>query len=379
MTARKGFSLIELMVAIMMLTVGLLGLAATTAVSTQMIGAGGRHTLAASVAQSRFETMQRGPCAALTAGSSYTRGHDRIMAGRFSAHLRLSHGARDLPDASWFAYAGLPHGAPMLSTPMSFRRRDGASIIELMIALVIFGLVMAGVTSAIVEQTRFQAGAARVVGSQRSMRHIGDLLPSELRALGTGAGDIYAMGPSSIDLRVTTGSSVVCSISGRRTSVTIPPVQLATAVPLTAWRDVPLGGDSVFIFDEGASTARNDDTWRAYRLTAAATAAGTCATATGFTRSAGEAAAGRTVSVTPAIPITTVPGAPMRFFRPARYGLRVREWRALVRGIYRMHARVRHTRRCRRAGTIAGWSGCSLHVPRFTRRRDGRAFAGRLR
>lgn len=209
----------------------------------------------------------------------------------------------------------------MLTAHTSLRRRVGASIMELMIALVIFGLVMAGVTSAIVEQTRFQAGAARVVGSQRSMRHIGDLLPSELRALGTGAGDIYAMGPSSVDLRVTTGSSVVCSISGGRTSVTIPPVQLATAVPLTAWRDVPLAGDSVFIFDEGASTARNDDTWRRYRLTAAATTAGTCATATGFTRTAGEASAGRTVSVTPTIPITTVPGAPMRFFRPARYGL----------------------------------------------------------
>lgn len=74
MTTRKGFSLIELMVAIMILTVGLLGLAASSAVATQMIGAGGRHTLAASVAQSRFEMLRRGRCAALTSGSSYTRG-----------------------------------------------------------------------------------------------------------------------------------------------------------------------------------------------------------------------------------------------------------------------------------------------------------------
>jgi pilin/secretion family protein with methylation motif len=208
----------------------------------------------------------------------------------------------------------------MLMTPMSFRRRTGASIIELMIALTIFGLVMAGVTSAIVEQTRFQAGAARVVGSQRSMRQIGDLLPSELRALGTGAGDIYAMTASSIDVRVTTGSSVVCTIAAGGGSVTIPPVTLVTGAPLTSWRDLPLGGDSVFIFDEGASAARNDDTWRAYRLTAATTA-GTCPTTTGYTRSGAEAAAGRTVTVTPAIPVTTLPGAPIRFFRPARYGL----------------------------------------------------------
>ena len=73
MTARKGFSLIELMVAIMVLTVALLGLAASSAAAIQMIGAGGRHTLAASVAQSRFEMLRRGSCAALSGGSSYTR------------------------------------------------------------------------------------------------------------------------------------------------------------------------------------------------------------------------------------------------------------------------------------------------------------------
>jgi prepilin-type N-terminal cleavage/methylation domain-containing protein len=74
MTARTGFSLIELMVAIMILTVALLGLAASSAVATQMIGAGGRSTLAASVAQSRFEVLRRGRCATLVGGSSYTRG-----------------------------------------------------------------------------------------------------------------------------------------------------------------------------------------------------------------------------------------------------------------------------------------------------------------
>ena len=208
----------------------------------------------------------------------------------------------------------------MLTPRETHARRHGASIIELMIALTIFGLVMAGVTSAIAEQTRFQAGAARVVASQRSMRQISDLLPSELRALGTGAGDIYAMNASSIDLRVTTGSSVVCTVAPGGLSVTIPPVQLASAVPLTSWRDVPTAGDSVFIFDEGASTARNDDTWRSYRLTAAP-AAGICPTTTGFTRNAGEANAGMTLALATAVPVTTVAGAPIRFFRPARYAL----------------------------------------------------------
>ena len=199
-------------------------------------------------------------------------------------------------------------------------RRPGVSIIELMIALTVFGLVMAGVTAAITEQTRFQAGAARVIASQRSLRRIGDLLPSELRALGTGAGDIYAMSASAIDLRVATGSSVVCAANAGQLSVTIPPLQLASGLALTSWRDLPVAGDSLFIFDEGASVARTDDSWRAYRLTAGPSA-GTCATSTGFTKSAGEAAAGMTLTVATAIPVTTVAGAPIRFFRRARYGL----------------------------------------------------------
>ena len=208
----------------------------------------------------------------------------------------------------------------MLTLARPSARRRGASIIEMMIALTIFSLVMIGVTGAISEQTRFQAGASRVVGSQRSIRQISDLLSSELRALGTGAGDIYAMNASSIDLRVTTGSTVTCTIAADRMSVIVPPVQLGTGVPLTSWRDVPVTGDSVFIFDEGASSVRNDDTWRAYRLTAAPSAA-TCPIASGFTRTAGEAAAGMRLSVASALSPTTVAGAPIRFFRPARYAL----------------------------------------------------------
>ena len=93
MTARKGFSLIELMVSILVLTVALLGLAATSAVATQMINGGGRQTLAASVAQSRFEQLRRGSCATLAGGSAYTRGVNetwQIDSIGTSAFLRAS-------------------------------------------------------------------------------------------------------------------------------------------------------------------------------------------------------------------------------------------------------------------------------------------------
>jgi type IV pilus assembly protein PilV len=63
--ARPGFTLIEIMVAIIMLTVGLLAMASTTgAVSRQMRGAN-RQTVASTVAQSRFDSLTSVACANL--------------------------------------------------------------------------------------------------------------------------------------------------------------------------------------------------------------------------------------------------------------------------------------------------------------------------
>ena len=54
----KGFSLIELMVAMMILTVGVLGLAASARYVTQMTGSGGRYGASSVVASSRFEQLR---------------------------------------------------------------------------------------------------------------------------------------------------------------------------------------------------------------------------------------------------------------------------------------------------------------------------------
>jgi len=75
--SRTGFTIVELVVAIVILTVGLLGLASTAAVVTRQMGGGAQQTLAASLPQSRFELLASTTCAALAAspsGSAETRG-----------------------------------------------------------------------------------------------------------------------------------------------------------------------------------------------------------------------------------------------------------------------------------------------------------------
>lgn len=67
---RRGFTVIELVVTIVVLTVGLLAMAANSAViGRQMRGARVMNE-AAATAQARFEVLRASPCAALSGGSA---------------------------------------------------------------------------------------------------------------------------------------------------------------------------------------------------------------------------------------------------------------------------------------------------------------------
>ncbi|NUQ20772.1 MAG: prepilin-type N-terminal cleavage/methylation domain-containing protein [Gemmatimonadaceae bacterium] len=71
---RRGFTIVELLVAMMVFAVGVLGLAATTATVARLMGSASRQTIAATVAQSRIEKLRARSCAALASGSETVRG-----------------------------------------------------------------------------------------------------------------------------------------------------------------------------------------------------------------------------------------------------------------------------------------------------------------
>jgi prepilin-type N-terminal cleavage/methylation domain-containing protein len=70
---RDGFTLIELVVAIMILVVGVLGLAGTAGAVSRMVGGAAQQTIAANVAASRFETLRSLPCSQVVANTATTR------------------------------------------------------------------------------------------------------------------------------------------------------------------------------------------------------------------------------------------------------------------------------------------------------------------
>jgi prepilin-type N-terminal cleavage/methylation domain-containing protein len=71
---RRGFTLIELMVTVLLLGVGLGGLIATSGAVSRMMGGSSREATSATVAASRFEILRSSTCAAITAGTATTRG-----------------------------------------------------------------------------------------------------------------------------------------------------------------------------------------------------------------------------------------------------------------------------------------------------------------
>lgn len=72
--ARGGFTIVELLVALMIFAVGMLGLAATAGSVTRMMGGAKRQVIAATVAQTRLERLRSSPCASIAGGSDTTRG-----------------------------------------------------------------------------------------------------------------------------------------------------------------------------------------------------------------------------------------------------------------------------------------------------------------
>jgi prepilin-type N-terminal cleavage/methylation domain-containing protein len=65
----RGFTIVEVIIAILVLTVGILALSGTSALVTRMIARGSRAAMAASFAAERMEVLRPQGCIARTGGS----------------------------------------------------------------------------------------------------------------------------------------------------------------------------------------------------------------------------------------------------------------------------------------------------------------------
>jgi prepilin-type N-terminal cleavage/methylation domain-containing protein len=210
--------------------------------------------------------------------------------------------------------------------PAASRRpplRSGFTLIEMMIVLVLFGIVVGGLMTVIRRQQAFYRSAGQMMEVRSQADQAFGILPRDLRAISSVGNDITAFTDTSITFRSQLGSSVLCS---KTTNVVIvPPVaRLMKKHRLTVWREQPVVGDTLFVYDDGSEPSEVDDSWKGYGITAVAKgpvgSANACPTTTGFITVADTADSWR-FTVSPNLSTTIVQGAPIRFGRKVRYAL----------------------------------------------------------
>ena len=196
--------------------------------------------------------------------------------------------------------------------------RPGASLIELVVVIVLLTAIGSATMAVVIHQERFYRAQADAIDARATVRDAASLLQSELRALTASDGDLYAIGPGTVEFRTTLAQSAVCTISPSRRQITIPPEHLASGAPLTWIGTQPESGDTLLVL---ASDSMLGDRWDRHVLTAAPSRAGTCPISSGLTTTAADAGGALTLTLSPSLDSAIATGALVRVVRRARYEL----------------------------------------------------------
>lgn len=143
---------------------------------------------------------------------------------------------------------------------MPLLTRRGFTLIELMIALVLLGMVSAGIYKVLVNNQRLYLAQTQTIDLNQNLRAAAAILPGELRELDAADGDITFLGPDSIRIRAMRQLSFVCQTP--LLGVGIGQIQLFIRnSPIYGTRQTLSVGDSLLVYWEGNPQTRSDDQW----------------------------------------------------------------------------------------------------------------------
>jgi prepilin-type N-terminal cleavage/methylation domain-containing protein len=185
----------------------------------------------------------------------------------------------------------------------------GFSLAELLVALVVASIVLAGVCSALLGAQRFYFAQAQVLEVQQNIRVVAQVLSLELRGLDAGDGDIVAMSDTAITFKAPRVFSVICAAPDVARGVLVVRNSLTSGL-----RAVDPARDSVLVFRDGDSRLATDDRWLRSSLSATGSAA--CADGAAGSR----LTLGGTVGGLSQLD-GVGPGSPVRAFEVVRYRL----------------------------------------------------------
>ena len=190
-----------------------------------------------------------------------------------------------------------------MTKPMRASRcESGSGIVELIFAMILASIILAGLVGMLIQQHRFYLvtdDASRVAGILNRME---TALGPEFFPLSPGAQDIIFAGPDSVEMRVFRGVYAVCD---RKINTDV----FLTLRPLTG--SAAILPDSIMVYSKGTRATVSDDHWKVVKIKSVS--AGICPDGT----------AGW-VAVVPGLNgvLSQIPdGAPVRAFRHGSYAL----------------------------------------------------------
>jgi len=149
---------------------------------------------------------------------------------------------------------------------MSGRRaRRGFTMVELLVALVLLGLVSAALYRVLVNNQRLYMAQTQRIDLSQNIRAAANILPAELREIDAAEGDIISMSPTKLEIRAMRWIGFVCVqpvLGGALNPVTMVVRGGVPGAPLFfGARGMNITTDTMLIYYDGDPTSRNDDYW----------------------------------------------------------------------------------------------------------------------
>lgn len=162
----------------------------------------------------------------------------------------------------------------MMTVPRVRRSRRGMTLVEIMIALVLLGIISGVVMRVIMRQQRFYQGANQIMTQRSQLRQATSVLPVDLRSLSSIGDDILAVSDTSIDFRMNVATGVICDLLPGGAGFVLPPENLDGGQTLTSffgygYQQLKQGeGFEVFVYNDSNTVGNEEDAWKLYELDA---------------------------------------------------------------------------------------------------------------
>jgi Tfp pilus assembly protein PilW len=194
--------------------------------------------------------------------------------------------------------------------------RRGVSIVEVIVSMVVAAVVLALITTISVRQQRLFTDLTDGVAISGQLREAATILPIDLRGVSVTSRDIREARDTSLELRGTIASAVVCDTNAN--GLVLAPVVGGAATYASYLTAVDVG-DTAWVFTPTDSV----DDWRPVRVGSAGTASPKqCATRGPQLGDSARSLSRVSIGLSPRPPsLAAAIGMPVRVTRPLRYSL----------------------------------------------------------